>query len=187
MKNSTIKGKNYLVWEKDSSHITKVNKKKTDKVVSNCIKALSYLADTLEELEQSDRELWYLISDESPCYNEYEFIDLCNRYSTNLMGLLIGLKTNNDKIPETHITLEDLGYKKMPFGREEYTIYEKIIEDTDEKEVVEEIVLTDDDIRRRKRVTFWEKNNHGKQSTSIKYTSLKLTKKIIEAIENTKH
>ena len=42
MKNGTIKGKNYLVWEKDSSHITKVNKKKTDKVISNCIKALSY-------------------------------------------------------------------------------------------------------------------------------------------------
>lgn len=187
MKNSTIKGNNYLVWEKDSSHITKVNKKKTDKVISNCIKALSYLADTLEKLEESDTELWHLINDETPCYNEYEFADLCNQYSTNLMSLMIGLKINNDEIPEEHITLEELGYKKMPFSREECTIYEKILEDTDEKEVVEEIVLMDNDVRRRKRVTFWEKNPHGKHSTSIKYTSLQLTKKITEAIENTKH
>ena len=62
---------------------------------------------------------------------------------------------------------------------------EKIIEDTDEKEVVEEVLFLDRVIYRR-RTTIWEKTSWGKSSKEINYETIRLTNKMKMICENTK-
>jgi hypothetical protein len=67
-----------------------------------------------------------------------------------------------------------------------------VIEDTEKKEITEEIILADKTKNpdaepiRRIRTTLWEKTEYGRASTSITYKKLRIGKKLMRAIENTR-
>lgn len=103
---------------------------------------------------------------------------------TNILELQNDLKSNDDIIPsyEDLVTIEDLGYTNHWNSLD---IYQYIIEDSDEKEVVKEIILTENPIY-RERTTIWEKTDYGKKSVDISYKSLDIDDNLMKAINNTK-
>ncbi|MBQ3900529.1 MAG: hypothetical protein II736_02285 [Clostridia bacterium] len=94
------------------------------------------------------------------------------------------LETHDDVILVTgeDETLLDLGYKfNAAYGK----IYEKTIEDTEEREIVDEILITEEGPLRRIRKIEWEVSEYSRSSKSIKYRKLPIGKKLKRAIDNT--
>lgn len=103
----------------------------------------------------------------------------------NLHDLEKQLKTHNDEILpiEDIMLLSDLGYKELRVSR--HQMWELVREDTSEQEVVEEILLREEPVRRL-RTTIWEATDHGRHSKSIRYRKLPIGKKLAKVIANTK-
>lgn len=60
-----------------------------------------------------------------------------------------------------------------------------MIEDNDEREVVDEIQFPNGKPLRRLRTVLWEKVEHGKSSKSITYDEIEIDEKLARVIENT--
>ena len=79
-------------------------------------------------------------------------------------------------------TLADEGFH-TEWGDE---LWEKELESTPEKEVVEEIYFIDDlNFLHRKRTIFWDKTPSGRTSRSITYEQLPITPELIKYVRNT--
>lgn len=64
-------------------------------------------------------------------------------------------------------------------------MYERLLEDNDEREVVDEIQFPNGKPLRRLRTVLWEKVEHGKSSKSITYEEIEIDEKLALVIENT--
>ena len=182
---SKVQGNNYIYQFDGDRYPEKVNRKKADKMLKRIADALKTIKDEASAAYENDSSLYNLIEnyifsgfdfDEGQCYRLDEALD-------SVTGLQEIFATNNDEIllPEEIDTLRDLGYKKH-FSHGFF--FEKIIEDTEDKEVVDEIQMTKDGPIRRLRTIEYEKTDHGRSSTSIKYKKLPIGKRLMKAIEN---
>ena len=189
---SKIEGKNYVIADDDGRNRIKINRNKTKESILRITKSIEQIGQKMRELYEKKPDLYYLLNQE--VFERYSLdfeegscwrIDGVKR---ELEELLNELETNDDEIlPKEQIAmLRDLGYKKF-FGHMQ--AWEKVLEDTEEREVVEEILLFDDkrEPLRRIRTIMWEKTDYGKSSKSIKYKKLPIGKKLMQAIKNTEN
>lgn len=185
---SKPEGRNYLVLLVDDKFPVKVNKKKADGTLSKLENAMTTISDILSDLYHSDYDLYRLVRDEifSPacmslddgnCWNISFMASQCRDVEGRLL-------CSNDDIPneEDIITLDDLGYH-MPMHDTRF--WEKTLEDTNEREVVDEVVWAKDGkVYHRQRTIEWEQVPGGRHSKSITYKSLRTGKKLACAIRN---
>ena len=183
---SRIEGRKYAIMTDEMDKPVRINKKATDISLKKISKALADLTDAFKDVYEENIDLYELLqnrftgvelSDFGRCWRLSDVQDECEM-------LIKELAENDDDIREDeyYITLRDLGF------RQDYAAdyrWEKMIEDTDKKEVVEEVVFLNKIIY-RKRTIIWEKKDYGRGSKEIIYEDLKVTKKMKTIIENTK-
>ena len=185
---SKIERNYYRILLPDDRKPDRLGRKKTDAVLKKLSSSLQNVADIMDDLYNNNYPLYRLVCSEA-------FSDACIEFDdgknwkldwliSGLHKLQDTLSTHDDDIrpdPE-YVTMYDLGFKN------EYrdgTFWEKVIEESDEKSVVEEVQTQVSPPLRRLRTTIWEKTDYGKSSKSITYKKLSLTKEIRKAAENT--
>lgn len=194
---SRKEGRNYVILNQDSEMPVKINRNKLDKKLNRLKKALSAVQKELADAYDEDSSLYMILRDE--VFDGYSTEGLYDGKSGWIDDVLYRISSvqetlagEDDEIhdKEDIITLDSLGYRNMYL--QEARFWEKVIEDTEEKEVTEEIILADRTKNpdaepvRRIRTTLWEKTEYGRASTSITYKKLRIGKKLIKAIENTR-
>ena len=198
---SRTEGRNYIILGPGEKIPSKINKKKTDKKLEKLQAALNTIRDELQDTYESDYRLYDLLQDEifSRCECSYREMNSGSiGWIEDVIYSISELKENlskDDEIPEKEsiTTLYDIGYQRTHL-LSDACFWEKILENTEEKEVVEEIVYSDNPgekdhgikLTRRIRTTMWEKTKYGKASTSITYRKLRIGKKLAKVIENTR-
>lgn len=199
---SRKEGRNYVILRQGEKIPSKVNKKRTDDKLKKLQSALKTIKDELQDAYDNDPELYHLMQEEvfSRCECSYrELYDGSIGWIEDAIYSISELKENlaeDDEIPkeEDVVTLRDLGYTKASLSSPDLEFWEKILEDTEEKEVTEEIVYSSlppakelgAEPVRRIRTTLWERMAYGKASTSITYKKLRIGKRLMRAIENTR-
>lgn len=186
---SKIEGRNYVVLYDDDRFPVKINKKRLDSSLINLNISLKKIQLLMKELYQTDYDAYAFIRNNVFDYQHFDFDEgssfLLDNAIDTISSLHEWLLTNHDEIlPREEVeTLEDLGYQWFGGGFA-HIMYEKILEDTDEKEVVEEIQEVDGKMLRRIRTTLWEKTHYGKSSLSINYKKIGNTKRLVKAFLN---
>lgn len=194
---SRKEGRNYLILNQDSDMPVKVNRNKLDKKLNRLKKALSTVQKELAGAYDEDSSLYMILRDE--VFDGYSTGELYDGKSGWIDDVLYRISSvqetlagEDDGIPDKEdvITLDHLGYRNMHLPENRF--WEKVIEDTEKKEITEEIILADKTKNpdaepiRRIRTTLWEKTEYGRASTSITYKKLRIGKKLMRAIENTR-
>lgn len=184
---ATVKGYNYLIQNDSERHTIKINKKRTDRTLNRISESLKVIRQEVKNAYDHDPSLYYLLDylfgDTRIEVRDGECIFLDNALE-DITKLQDVLETHDDVILVTgeDETLLDLGYKfNAAYGK----IYEKTIEDTEEKEIVDEILITEEGPLRRIRIIEWEVSEYSRSSKSIKYRKLPIGKKLKRAIDNT--
>lgn len=92
----------------------------------------------------------------------------------------------DDDVPsyEESETVFDMGYRSERYGIDD-GFYVKVIEDSDEQEVVEEIILGHGEPIYRLRTTVWEEVPGGRHSKEIRYEKLPVDEEMARLIRNT--
>ena len=190
---SRVDKKDYCILLEGDRFPFKLNKKKMDQALSVLIQAFSSTGETLDSICSETPDIWNFICKMAfdleyyyNCYtDDYDLKGRVHKALEDLEDLQEQLRAHDDEIPiyEEIVTLPDLGYRKDPVSR--HKLWEKVREDTDEQEIIEEILLLNEPVRRL-RTTLWEKTSYGRSSKSIRYKKLKIGKKLAKAIENTK-
>ena len=95
------------------------------------------------------------------------------------------LEANEDVVPsyEEVETIFDHGFHDYWVGS---GIYEKTLEDSDEREVVEEVFFHKGTLNHRKRTTNWELDGYSKHSKSIVYEDLPIDDDFRRIVNNSK-
>ena len=194
---SRKEGRNYLILNQDSDIPVKINRNKLDKRLNRLKKALLTVQKELADTYDKDSDLYIILRDEVfDGYSTGELYDGKSGWIDDILYRISSvqetLESEDDEIPdkEDMITLDSLGYRNM--YPQEARFWEKVIEDTEEKEITEEIILADRTKNpdaghvRRIRTTLWKKTEYGRASTSITYKKLRIGKKLMKAIENTR-
>ena len=186
---SRKEGRSYVVLEDGKTFPARINRKKTDEFLAKAGKHVAALRSALEELHDGDYETFHFIwdhvfsgslgeSSEGRCWR-------LNDILYGISGLRGTLEGEDDEIaaPVFEETLAGFGFRQEFASRGD--VWEKVLEDSREREVVEEIILRDPPLRRT-RTTLWEETDYGRSSTSIKYRRLPMGKKLGQAAENAK-
>lgn len=198
---SRTEGRNYVILGPGEKVPSKINKKKTDKKLEKLQTALKTIRDELRDTYESDYELYDLLQNEIFSHCECSYREMNSGsigWIEDVIYSISELKENlskDDEIPEKEniTTLCDIGYQRTHL-LSNTCFWEKILENTEEKEVVEEIAYTDNPEKkdhgtkliRRIRTTVWRKTKYGKASESITYRKLRIGKKLAKVIENTR-
>ena len=187
---SKVQGRNYLVQQGECDIPEKLNKKATDRSLTVLRKALETVSTVMKDAYETDYTLFKFLEGHLVCGYTKDYSGGTNwaleEAINNIRETEEILKTHDDEIkkPEEAMTLEDLGYRNQ-YHYKKKTWYEKILEDTEEKEIVEEVIVIENKILRRQRTTIWEKTSYGRSSKNITYKKLRVTKAILRATENT--
>lgn len=165
-----------------------MNKKRTDKTLKKIRIALKTINEEIASAYTTDRSLYKLMEDVifDPLSMEF-YDDHCWRLKAAQEAteeLQEILSTHNDEILPPNISqtenLQNLGYRNMdPWN----FYFEKILEENEEREVVDEIQIVDGKPLRRERTIEWEKTDNRHSSKTIKYKQLPISKKLSKAIE----
>ena len=181
---SKIRGRNYIILYDGEKYYSKVNKSKLDRSLKRVIDALEVLNGELEYRNDVSElimdEVFYDYVDDDYSHKK-DRIQKALEYAIELKEQL---ETHDDEIPEPEevTLLEDIGYKHQPFDQKGY--WTKLIENTEDREVIEELWLSEKPIR-RKRIIDYEKSEYGRSSTNIAYQNLSIGKRLMKVIENT--
>lgn len=171
----------------DDEHVPcELDKEHVDFVLSDFLNHFKEIQKGIERLYDYDYELYRLLFKDT-----YNTLDVSDGRSWKLSDIISiiedlqeSLETNDDEIKsaEESIILNDLGFRREYWDER---IWTKILEDTDEKEVVEEVILLKgSEPLHRKRTTIWEKVPGGKSSKSIVYEDLPISEELRKAAEN---
>lgn len=183
----------YTILEDGSHTPYKLNKKKTDEAVKTINEALEAIQSTMEYLYEEQSDIYRLICDEVFEPAMISFDEGGNGHLRdsldNVRELQKNLLTRQDEVmpAENYEDLEDLGFRKSyALHENDMQFWEKILEDNQEREVVEEVIINPETgvILHRTRTTDWEKTEYGRSSKSIVYKKLRVTKRILNAIKN---
>lgn len=187
---SRKEGRNYVVLRAGERIPLKLNAKRLDGRLGRIEKALETIGKELKDAYRSDYEEYALLREEI-FENAGSYVSFDEGKCSIVDNLLYGLRQmketlageDDEILPEEEVvTLRDFGYEELYRG---YGIWEKVLENSEEREVVEEIQRLEDPLRRI-RTTNWKRTDYGKTSTSITYRKLPIGKKLAKAIENTK-
>ena len=179
---SKVEGRNYIVQFDGDDFSSKLNKRKTDKILKTLADSLKKISDCLQTEVKEDMDI-------------YDFIRVLfydDNFDEGTVKALLSdvnyaqevLATHNDTIEDrmSVIGLENLGYKPLHWMSRPF--FEKVLEDTNEKEVTEEIQCYNGTMLRRLRITLWETKPGVRSSKSIRYRKLKIGKKLLRCIQN---
>lgn len=186
-----LEGENYiLATDKYDRYPTVVNKDKLDYWLAKMEDYLESIGDAMIRLydseDEDDNAVYHILN--SCMYDKFE--DGRNYQLGDMIGDIISLRANlesdDDITPVEDLwTLEDEGYSHY-FGWGGKYYYQKVIEDSKEREVVEEIWLDHRKPRRRLRTTIWEQiDGNGKSSEDIRYEDLPIDENLAKIIDNT--
>jgi len=183
---ATVKGYNYLIQTDNDRRTIKINKKRTDRTLKRISDSLKIIRQEVKNAYDHDPSLYYLLDyifDDTRIEvrdGECLFLENALEDITKLQDVI---ETHDDVILATgeNETLLDLGYK---YNAAYNKIYEKTIEDAEEREIVDEIMITEEGPLRRLRTIEWEVSEYSRSSKSIKYRKLPIGKKLKRAIEN---
>ena len=189
---SRIIGRNYEILESDDDiYSVKINKKKLDKALLNISSAFETVLGIMHQTYQTDEdyELYHFLNEilhKADIDCEDGDIWKLRMALDYLKDIQDTLNTHNDeiKLPEFRETLEMKGYTKSFWGYDREKLWEKKLEDTEEKEVTEQIFADPDNPVRRICTIFWEKTEGGRQSKSITYRKMPIGKKLLQIIKN---
>ena len=178
--------RNYIVLLTDERFPEKVNRRFADKTIEKLKSSLETIQTIVKDTYDKDYGLYRVLFDE---YLEYH-LDVSDGKSWKIGNSIDALNelqetlaTHDDDIrtKEEVTTLEDLGYRLMVWDKTMY-IFEKQIKESDEEDIVEEVLrLKNNPIKRRIRTTLWDKTPFGKSSRSIRYKQIRLNKKLENA------
>ena len=163
----------------------RINKKETDAALKKMNHALTDLIDVFRDAYEHNVDLYDILKESFFDFDISEGKSWRFDYAKRTCDEMIqSLSENDDDIKDElyYTTLKDLGFKQ---DYAEKYFWEKILEDTKEKEVVEEVLFLDKPVY-RKRTIIWEKTNYGRSSKDIIYEDMKINKKMKMIIENTK-
>ena len=167
-----------------------VNKELMDNSIQGLLSDFQTLLDTIKKLYDEHEDVYHvLIHNSYSLENSLKIDEGTSRVLDCIIDELSSLKLKLDtyqdyiKTKDELWTLEDEGFR-CSYCSDGFLQYEKVIEDTDEREIVEEI-LTTSPILYRKRTIEWELTSHGKHSKSITYEDLPLTTELKQYISNT--
>lgn len=141
---------------------------------------------------ETDDELRALLT--KFCYNADDFYEHRCRINwciEELNTMLNYAKTHQDTIPDKYdfITLFDAGYRLRTSYKNHY-MFEYILQDTEDREIVIEIQFNLDDPDNvaavRRRTIEFEKVPHGRSSTAIIYEDMSIDETMFKLIHNTK-
>lgn len=182
-------GHDYMILYDENRLPIRVNKRRTDKALKDLKCGFNKIRETLEDLYKSrDYETYYFVirhvlDDYTLPIEEGKSWHI-NYAIDSISSVQETLATDDDIPPEEDVvTLRDIGYKD---NYHQHRIWEKVIEDSKEKEVIDEIqFLIDKTPLRRMRTTLWEYRPGVKASKEIKYRKLPIGKKLAKICENT--
>lgn len=186
---SKVEGRNYIILNNDDKYPVKINKKKTDKSIDRLLTSLTTFCNEVKDIYKDNYGLYSILGgsldymthgdwDEGHCWR-------LNSMLEDLETLKNNLASNNDEIPDIEdvVTLDDLGYS-IPLQCDSSPLFwEKKIEDTEKREIVEEIWCFQEPIRRIRTIE-WEKTDYGRTSKKISYKKIPIGKKLMKAIKN---
>ena len=163
----------------------------------------SELDDCLKKLKDAINTLKQFLSN---TYDEYGvkntivsriLEDACFEYdegrSWRLNAALFGIEEFQEYLKNTtdfvksyadSETIVDYGFHEEWY---QSGIYEKKLEDSNEREVVEEVFLHNDVFVYRKRTTEWELDGYSKHSKEIRYENLEINDDLKRVLTNSKH
>lgn len=163
--------------------------KETEEVLKKTEKSINDFYHSLKEIRDEHQEVYdillSLIAEKCSMFlcDEESLLDL-KKYLEEIQK---ELENNDDEVlsEEELINLRDKEFKRI-FGYEAVSLWEKVLEDTDEREVVEEISIRDGQIyNHRKRTTEWEKTEYGRTSKEIIYEDLPIDEELRKLARNT--
>lgn len=176
--------KEYTILEEDSKTPVVLDRKKADELYSVLAEKFSEISNILTDAEGTEEEIF--LDDKVLSYYTLDSLNynVLNEISEEIRTLLERLQNGKDKIPtpEDLMVLADIGFKKE-WGTDHF--YEKVLEDTEEKTVVEELQIKGTPLY-RKRTIIWTPIKGGRESKEIIYEDLKLDKTLRKIIKNTK-
>ena len=182
---SRVEGKKYIILvDEESRFPEKIGKTRTDRLLSFLRRHMQAVVDEMEKIERLDPALYRLVTDRVFGANGYVPDDHTYFRSRidNIDSLVEQLKSDDEIPKEEEVILpEDFGFRQDISEKGYYT---KILEDTDEREVVEEIIARPGLVLRRVRTIEWEKTDYGRSSKSIAYRKKPIGKRLMRAIEN---
>ena len=191
---SCIKKNTYRILHDEERFAITLNKSKTDRTLKKLLTHFEELEKTLKTLYDNEPEIYDFIQTE--IYGIEAHLDVDEGRSYVLQEMIRNIKetqealaTNKDKIPEDEdvTILEDIGFvKEIDSAASVEAYYTKTLCDTEEQEVIEEIIMMKDKTLHREREVVWEKTKYGRASKSINYTDMLTDEKLKKIIENTK-
>ncbi len=186
---SKIEGRNYVVLPDGERFPLKLNRKRTDKVLFETKIALERIQVLMKSLYSYDYDLYSFFVKEVYRYSNFNFdegqdwnLDMLVEALNDIHERLL-VSSDEIKPAEEMELLEDLGYVRVSFSKN-HVIYEKIMEDTSEKEVTEEIQFVDGKMFRRIRTVYWDCGSGYKSSKKITYKKIGKTKRLMNALMN---
>lgn len=173
----------------DGEHLPdEVPQDETDMLLDDLMTSLQGVANALREIHRHD-VVDDMVADLMAGSN-LDYDDGREWHLDCLIGELERLQDDlakgDDDIPsyEDSETVLDAGYRTEWYGCDN-GIYTKVLEDTDEREVVEEVILTLDEPVYRRRTITWEAVASGRHSKDITYDDLPIDERMARLIRNT--
>lgn len=173
----------------DGEHLPEeVPQDETDMLLDRLMTSLQGVADALLEIRLHD-----VVDDMVADAMAGSSLDYDNgsewhidRLIDELGQLQANLADGDDDIPsyKDSETVLDAGYRTEWYGCDN-GIYTKVLEDTDEREVVDEVILTLDKPVYRRRTITWEAVTGGRHSKDITYDDLPIDERMARLIRNT--
>ncbi len=186
---SKIDKRSYVVLLDEERFPLKLNRKRTDKALLELSADFGKISNIMKTAYNTDYNLYVFLRDILSDSSTFDFDEgrdwRLEEIFKSIEQTHKELLTNHDEIKseEEVLTMEDLGFRSFSFRP---IMYEKLIDDTDEKEVTEEVFEWEGKLRHRFRTTIWEKVSYGKSSKEIKYKEARITKRLATAYANSK-
>ena len=187
MQAKTIKNKYRILLDGDRLPL-EVSKSKVDRALKKLQRCLQELNAEVKFLNKEEEyEVLHILvrmMDEKHC-NIIED-DWTLKNAENAVERIREELMSDDDVPEIEdvMVLSDEGFKQ---DISDNRLWQKVLEDTEEKEVVEEVYLkSDGEILHRKRTIYWTLTDYGRSSRNIKYIDVPTGKHLEKIIGNTK-
>ena len=179
-----LEGKNYIIADSEYDKYRYVVDKETlNKTLDEIKQTFCLLQDKFKQIYDKDYDAYRTILSSNWELEKFDFDEgrswVLNSIIENITLFQEQLSTDDDIKPIEELwTLEDEG-----FHTHDDKLFEKTIEDSEEKEVVEEVWAIETPIHRL-RTIYWEKVPHGRHSRQIVYKDLPIDKKLNKYISN---
>ena len=190
---SRINDNHYIIFDEDVSHLPdEVDKQMVDDALTTISNGLSLMQNAIKQLYDFDYNGYAMIAgkifgvacldvDEGRCWN----LDMALEAAESLKNTL-SVNDSSVPLPKDALLLEDVGFRLDVVERPRGSLWEKTIEDNDERTVQECVFLNPDGTPRYiRRTTLWQKQPWGKSSTNIQTQQLPISEEMLAICKRT--